>query len=209
MIRPHRFAALAVALVASAPLAAQQPAFTLEQALSAPFPDNLVAAATGGAVAWVFNANGARNIWVAAPPEYQGRPVTAYADDDGQEIGDLVWTPDGKAIAFTRRADAKRLLCGVRTRRPSPSSGHHPSRAASPAPRGAKLSRGRSASRRSRPAPAARSGRPIPARAARSTTSSPTSSCCGSRATASCSRGKRTDGRTCTPYRSWAAGPRC
>ena len=63
MIRPHRFAALAVALVASAPLAAQQPAFTLEQALAAPFPDNLVAAATGGAVAWVFNANGARNIF--------------------------------------------------------------------------------------------------------------------------------------------------
>src|SRR5437879_13091604 len=106
MIRPHRFAALAVAPVASAPLAAQQPAFTLEQALSAPFPDNLVAAATGGAVAWVFNANGARNIWVAAPPEYQGRPVTAYADDDGQEIGDLVWTPDGKAIAFTRGGSA-------------------------------------------------------------------------------------------------------
>src|SRR5207247_5473545 len=106
MIRPHRFAALAVALVASAPLAAQQPAFTLEQALAAPFPDNLVAAATGGAVAWVFNANGARNIWVAAPPEYLGRPVTAYPDDDGQEIGDLAWTPDGKAIAYTRGGSA-------------------------------------------------------------------------------------------------------
>ncbi|PYO39333.1 MAG: S9 family peptidase [Gemmatimonadetes bacterium] len=106
MIRPHRFVALAAALVATVPLAAQQPAFTLEQALSAPFPDDLVAAPTGGAVAWVFNANGARNIWVAAPPEYQGRPVTAYADDDGQEIGDLVWTPDGKAIAFTRGGSA-------------------------------------------------------------------------------------------------------
>src|SRR5438309_1647192 len=82
MIRPHRFVALAAAIVATVPLAAQQPAFTLEQALSAPFPDDLVAAATGGAVAWVFNTNGARNIWVAAPPEYQGRPVTAYADDE-------------------------------------------------------------------------------------------------------------------------------
>src|SRR5438034_322924 len=102
MIRPHRFAALAVALVASAPLTAQQPAFTLEQALAAPFPDNLVAAPAGGAVAWVFNANGARNIWFAAPPEYQGRQVTAYPDDDGQEIGDLAWTPDGKAIVYTR-----------------------------------------------------------------------------------------------------------
>src|SRR6266516_3338308 len=99
-----RYAAVLVlcALAATAPLTAQQPAFTLEQALAAPFPDNLVAAPAGGAVAWVFNANGARNIWVAAPPEYQGRQVTAYPDDDGQEIGDLTWTPDGKAILYTR-----------------------------------------------------------------------------------------------------------
>src|SRR5213594_3106344 len=86
-----RYAAVLVlcALAATAPL-------------TAPFPDNLVAAPAGGAVAWVFNANGARNIWFAAPPEYQGRQVTAYPDDDGQEIGDLAWTPDGKAIVYTR-----------------------------------------------------------------------------------------------------------
>ena len=101
-MRPSRFAALAVALAATAPLAAQQPAFTLEQALSAPFPEDLVTAPAGGAVAWVFNANGARNIWIATAPDYQGRQLTAYADDDGQEIGDLAWTPDGKAIVYTR-----------------------------------------------------------------------------------------------------------
>ena len=101
-MRPSRFVALAVALAATAPLAAQQPAFTLEQALSAPFPEDLVTAPAGRTVAWVFNANGARNIWVAAAPEYQGRQLTAYAEDDGQEIGDLAWTPDGKAIVYTR-----------------------------------------------------------------------------------------------------------
>src|SRR5205809_6236688 len=103
-----RHAALLVlcALAATGPLTAQQPAFTIEQVLAPPFPDNLVAAPAGGAVAWVFNANGARNIWVAAPPEYLGRPVTAYPDDDGQEIGDLAWTPDGKAIAYTRGGSA-------------------------------------------------------------------------------------------------------
>ena len=67
-----------------APGRAQQP-FTLEQVMSAPFPEALVAAPTGGAVAWVFNDRGARNIWVAAPPDYRGRAVTSYADDDGHE----------------------------------------------------------------------------------------------------------------------------
>src|SRR3989442_5362719 len=98
----YRVALVAVALAATAPLAAQQPAFTLEQALSAPFPEDLVTAPAGGAVAWVFNANGARNIWIATAPDYQSRQLTAYADDDGQEISNLAWTPDGKAIVYTR-----------------------------------------------------------------------------------------------------------
>ena len=79
-----------------------QQAFTLDQVMSAPFPEDLVAAPTGGTVAWVFNDRGARNIWVAAPPDYRGRAVTNYPDDDGQEITDLRWTPDAKAIVYVR-----------------------------------------------------------------------------------------------------------
>src|SRR5438034_4676398 len=104
-MRHHTLAvcvAVAFAATSLSPLTAQQPAFTIEQVLAPPFPDNLVAAPAGGAVAWLVNANGAPNIWVAVPPEYQGRQVTAYPDDDGQEIGDLAWTPDGKAIVYTR-----------------------------------------------------------------------------------------------------------
>jgi dipeptidyl aminopeptidase/acylaminoacyl peptidase len=81
---------------------AQQQPFTLEQVMSAPFPDELVAAPAGGVVAWVFNARGTRNIWVAAPADYQGKPVTSYAGDDGQEIGELQWTPDARAIVYVR-----------------------------------------------------------------------------------------------------------
>jgi dipeptidyl aminopeptidase/acylaminoacyl peptidase len=92
----------AVLPFAAATGTAQQRAFTIEQALSAPFPDELTAAPTGGAVAWVFNDRGARNIWVAAPPDYQGKAVTSYAGDEGQEIGDLQWTPDARAIVFVR-----------------------------------------------------------------------------------------------------------
>src|SRR5437667_11722147 len=70
--------------------------------MSAPFPTHLIAARAGGKIAWVFDARGARNIWVAEPPDYKARAVTAYTDDDGQDLGELEWTPDAKAIVYTR-----------------------------------------------------------------------------------------------------------
>jgi dipeptidyl aminopeptidase/acylaminoacyl peptidase len=70
--------------------------------MSAPFPSNLVAAPTGGKVAWVFNDRGIRNIWVAQPPEYRGYPVTAYTEDDGQEVYGLQWTPDARSLVYVR-----------------------------------------------------------------------------------------------------------
>src|SRR5256885_1758097 len=91
---------------APAALLGQQPAVTLEQLMSAPFPDELVAAPTGGVLAWVFDARGARNIWVATPPDYRGRQVTAYAEDDGQEIAGVEWTPDAKTIVYVRGGGA-------------------------------------------------------------------------------------------------------
>src|SRR5256886_10596120 len=102
MIKPSRECVLALALLAPAALGAQQPVFTLDQVRSPAFPDELVAAPAGGAVAWVFNARGARNIWVAAPPDYRGKAVTSFAEDDGQELADLRWTPDGRAIVYVR-----------------------------------------------------------------------------------------------------------
>jgi len=94
------------ALAIPARAQSQQPGFTLEQALSAPFPEELVAARTGGAIAWVFNDRGARNIWIAAPPDYQAKAVTTYTGDDGQEIGSLRWTPDAHAIVYVRGGGA-------------------------------------------------------------------------------------------------------
>src|SRR5579884_349285 len=74
--------------------------FSLDQVLSAPFPSSLTAAPKGGAVAWVLNERGARNIWIATAPEYRGRRATDYRNDDGQEIADLTWTPDGASLVF-------------------------------------------------------------------------------------------------------------
>ena len=99
--------ALALALPAigspTATLGAQAaPAVTLEQLLSTPFPTSLVAAPRGGAVAWVLNERGARNIWVATAPAYAGKRLTSYTADDGQEISALTWEPDGASLVFVR-----------------------------------------------------------------------------------------------------------
>jgi len=91
---------------AAVPLAAAAP-FSIDDVLSAPFPSDLVSA-TSGAVAWVFNASGARNVWVAQPPSWTARAVTAWKEDDGQEIGDLAFSPDGKTLVFVRGGDANR-----------------------------------------------------------------------------------------------------
>ena len=98
---------LAVALLAVAlPCAAQGKQITLEGLLSAPFPDGLVASPTGGAVAWTFDEAGSRNVWVARPPDYKAKKVTSYSGDDGQEITELAFTPDGGAIAYVRGGGA-------------------------------------------------------------------------------------------------------
>ena len=97
----------AVALFVCAAACAQQP-FTLEQVLSAPFPSGLTAAPTGNRIAWVFDERGARNIWVAEGPAFQARKLTPYAADDGQEILDLEWSPDARAIAYVRGSGANR-----------------------------------------------------------------------------------------------------
>ncbi|SPE33637.1 Peptidase S9, prolyl oligopeptidase active site domain protein (fragment) [Candidatus Sulfopaludibacter sp. SbA3] len=90
--------------------AAQQAPFTLDQVLGAAFPSELTAAPSGAKVAWVSNARGVRNILVAEPPAYQGRKITSYTRDDGQEISSLRWTPDASAIVYGRGGTANPAL---------------------------------------------------------------------------------------------------
>ncbi len=83
--------------------------FTLEQVLSAPFPSELIAAPGGAKVAWLLNERGARNIWIAVAPDYKGVRLTAYNGDDGQDIGQLHWTPDARAVIYVRGGDLEFL----------------------------------------------------------------------------------------------------
>ena len=86
---------------------AQKP-FTLEQVLNAPFPTELTAAPAKGRVAWVFNAQGRRNLWVAEPAadgSYKSRQITSFTEDDGQDLGQLSWAPDAATLVYTRGGD--------------------------------------------------------------------------------------------------------
>ncbi|HKV61101.1 MAG TPA: hypothetical protein VJO16_04250 [Candidatus Acidoferrum sp.] len=66
-------------------------AFTLNDVMQAPFPSYMLAAPTGAAVAWVFNAKGCSNIWVADPSHgAKARQITPYTEDDGYRRTRLV-----------------------------------------------------------------------------------------------------------------------
>jgi Tol biopolymer transport system component len=91
---------------ATAGVAASHP-FTLEQVMSAPFPTELTVAPAGAKAAWVFNASGARNVWVAEENggRFTARQLTSYTGDDGQDVGDLAWLPDASAVVYVRGGD--------------------------------------------------------------------------------------------------------
>jgi len=82
--------------------------FTIEEILSSLFPSNLVASPQGDLVAWVFNSQGKRNIWIANAPDFKAQQLTQYAEDDGQELGSLAFSSDGSIIVFVRGGSANR-----------------------------------------------------------------------------------------------------
>lgn len=100
MRRVVRAVVAGVALTASPPARLPAQSVTIEQVLSAPFPTELVASKSG-AFAWVFNAQGVRNVWIAEGPNYRARALTGYTRDDGQEISGLSFTAEG-AVLYVR-----------------------------------------------------------------------------------------------------------
>ena len=99
-------AATLVALCAAAPASsAPTGTFTMQQVLDYPFVDHLSAAEHGDRVAWMKNVAGVRNVWVADGPSFKPRQVTHYTQDDGQEITQPTFSPDGKYLVYVRGGD--------------------------------------------------------------------------------------------------------
>jgi dipeptidyl aminopeptidase/acylaminoacyl peptidase len=97
-----RFDIILAVILGCTPAAWAQSSFTLEQVMSSSFPSELVASKNGSRVAWVFDAKGIRNVWLADGPDFAhtARPLTHYKTDDGQPIASLRLTPDGKTALY-------------------------------------------------------------------------------------------------------------
>ena len=112
LLVPSRSDIALLALLIAAPVQSAEPRhppFTLEQVMSAPFPDHLIAAPAKGRIAWTFNAAGSRNLWVGEPDldgrGYTSRALTHYSGDDGEDIGDLEFAPDAESVVYVRGGD--------------------------------------------------------------------------------------------------------
>ncbi len=80
-------------------------AFTVDQILGFPSPENLIASPVGSTIAWTFNERGVRNIYVANAPAFEPRRLTPYREDDGQELTQLSFSRDGTTIVYVRGGD--------------------------------------------------------------------------------------------------------
>ncbi len=102
MPRTRLSLALLLTLLPAPALLAQPAGPTLSAILSAPLPSEILASPSGGHLTWIQNDRGVRNLWGASPPDYRGRAVTRYDKDDGQALGGVEWTPDGKTLFYVR-----------------------------------------------------------------------------------------------------------
>lgn len=98
-------AGVAATMLAASGAAAAADRFTLPQALAYPFVDHLVSAEKADRIAWTRDVDGVRNVWVADGPAYTPRQVTQFTEDDGQELTQLTFSPDGAILVFVRGGD--------------------------------------------------------------------------------------------------------
>jgi len=85
--------------------AAARAVFTLTQVLHYPYVSELACAERANAIAWVRELDGVRNIWFAKDAFTSPIQLTQYTEDDGQEITQLRFSPDGTRLVYVRGGD--------------------------------------------------------------------------------------------------------
>ncbi|MBL7852729.1 MAG: S9 family peptidase [Cyclobacteriaceae bacterium] len=96
---------LLLAIVALTWRAGAQP--SVENFMSAPMASNATVSRDGKQLAWVLNDRGRRNIYLRNA-QGQVRALTRYEYDDGQDLSQLVFSPDGSHLVFVRGGDQSR-----------------------------------------------------------------------------------------------------
>ena len=109
---------LALAIVLAGSTDARQAPLSIDTLMATPFPTDLVAAPSGGRIAWVSSNAGVHNVLVAEPGAATAagggratqawRAITNYTGDEGLWITDVNWASDGKTVVYVRGDGANR-----------------------------------------------------------------------------------------------------
>src|SRR5215472_11543185 len=106
LVRPLAPAFFGLLLASAALHAMARPtSFTMAQILHYPYATELASAEQADAIAWVRNVDGIRNVWFAHGPDFAPVQLTRYTEDDGQEITQLSFSPDGTDLVYVRGGD--------------------------------------------------------------------------------------------------------
>ncbi len=108
----QRFLFFAIVLSLGFAVQSQAQNFTLEQVMSSPFPSELTVSKRGDKLAWAFDAEGKRNLWIAEAPAFAARQLTHYNNDDGGELTGVVFSSDGNTIAYARGGEQGKNQAG-------------------------------------------------------------------------------------------------
>lgn len=74
--------------------------------LALPFASELTGASAAPVFAWVEDQAGMRNIWISGV-DSPARKRTGFTADDGIELSDLAFSPDGSRLLFVRGGDSE------------------------------------------------------------------------------------------------------
>lgn len=73
---------------------------SLKELLSYSHPSNLCSSPATEKLAWTFNKEGVRNIFISEDKGLSYKALTHYTEDDGQEFSNLQFSPDGEWLVF-------------------------------------------------------------------------------------------------------------